>query len=119
MLFRSEEGVVAGGGTTLIRAQAEVMDMIDKIEDREEQVGARIVAKSLEGPLNQIAINAGMEGGVVVEKVRNLEGSVGLNAATGELETILVLENSLEEWMDVLKQPTRLKDAVEEAKRMG
>ncbi len=77
-----EEGVVAGGGTTLIRAQAEVMDMIDKIEDREEQVGARIVAKSLEGPLNQIAINAGMEGGVVVEKVRNLEGSVGLNAAT-------------------------------------
>ena len=84
-----EEGVVAGGGTTLIRAQAEVMDMIDKIEDREEQVGARIVAKSLEGPLNQIAINAGMEGGVVVEKVRNLEGSVGLNAATGEYEDLI------------------------------
>ena len=79
-----EEGVVAGGGTTLIRAQAAVRDAIADIADRDEQVGARIVAKALESPLRQIAVNAGMEGGVVVEKVRNLEGSNGLDAATGE-----------------------------------
>ena len=79
-----EEGVVAGGGTTLIRAQAAVRDAIGDIADTDEQVGARIVAKALESPLYQIAVNAGMEGGVVVEKVRNLEGSNGLDAATGE-----------------------------------
>jgi chaperonin GroEL len=79
-----EEGVVAGGGTTLIRAQAAVDAMIGSISDPDEQVGARIVSRSLEGPLTQIAVNAGMEGGVVVEKVRNLEGNMGLNAANGE-----------------------------------
>ncbi len=79
-----EEGVVAGGGTTLIRAQAAVRDAIADIADTDEQVGARIVAKALEGPLYQIAVNAGMEGGVVVEKVRNLEGSTGLDVATGD-----------------------------------
>ncbi len=79
-----EEGVVAGGGTTLIRAQAAVRDAIDGISDPDEQVGARIVAKALEGPLHQIAVNAGMEGGVIVEKVRNLEGSTGLDADSGE-----------------------------------
>ncbi len=79
-----EEGVVAGGGTTLIRAQAAVRDAVADIADTDEQVGARIVAKALESPLYQIAVNAGMEGGVVVEKVRNLEGSTGLDAATGE-----------------------------------
>ena len=47
-------------------------------------VGARMVARALEGPLTQIAVNAGMEGGVVVEQVRSLEGNNGLNAATGE-----------------------------------
>ena len=77
-----EEGVVAGGGTTLLRAQAAV-DALD-LGDADQQVGVRIVSKSLEGPLTQIAVNAGMEGGVVVEKVRNLEGATGLNAATGE-----------------------------------
>ena len=84
-----EEGVVAGGGTTLIRAQQAVRDMIDSIEDPEEQTGARIVAKALEGPLTQIAINAGMEGGVVVEQVRSLSGSEGLNAETGEYEDLI------------------------------
>ena len=79
-----EEGVVAGGGTTLIRAQGAVRAAIDGIADPDEQVGARIVAKALEGPLHQIAVNAGMEGGVIVEKVRNLEGSTGLNADSGE-----------------------------------
>ncbi|MDW3220695.1 MAG: chaperonin GroEL [Acidimicrobiales bacterium] len=79
-----EEGVVAGGGTTLIRAQAAVNAALDGIEDADEKVGARIVAKSLEGPLTQIAVNAGLEGGVIVDKVRNLSGNEGLNAATGE-----------------------------------
>ena len=79
-----EEGVVAGGGTTLIRAQGAVRDAIDGISDPDEQVGARIVAKALEGPLHQIAVNAGMEGGVIVEKVRNLQGSTGLDADSGE-----------------------------------
>jgi chaperonin GroEL len=79
-----EEGVVAGGGTTLIRAQAAVDAAIPGIADPDEQVGAKIVSKALEGPLHQIAINAGMEGGVVVDKVRHLEGNNGLNAATGE-----------------------------------
>ncbi|MEM9522022.1 MAG: chaperonin GroEL [Actinomycetota bacterium] len=79
-----EEGVVAGGGTTLIRAQAAVNAMIDSLDDADAQVGARMVARSLEGPLTQIAVNAGMEGGVVVNTVRGLEGNNGLNAATGE-----------------------------------
>ena len=79
-----EEGVVAGGGTTLIRAQAAVNAMVDSIEDADAQVGARMVARALEGPLTQIAVNAGMEGGVVVNTVRDLEGNHGLNAATGE-----------------------------------
>jgi chaperonin GroEL len=79
-----EEGVVAGGGTTLIRAQAAVNAMVSSIADPDEQVGAKIVSKALEGPLTQIAVNAGMEGGVIVDKVRNLEGNMGLNAATGE-----------------------------------
>ena len=79
-----EEGVVAGGGTTLIRAQAAVTAMIDSLDDPDAQVGARMVARALEGPLTQIAVNAGMEGGVVVEQVRSLEGNNGLNAATGE-----------------------------------
>jgi chaperonin GroEL len=84
-----EEGVVAGGGTTLIRAQAAVRDMIDSIDDPEERTGARIVAKALESPLHQIAVNAGMEGGVIVEHVRGLEGAVGLNAETGEYEDLI------------------------------
>ncbi len=79
-----EEGVVAGGGTTLIRAQAAVDAAMDSIADADEQVGARIVSRALEGPLTQIAVNAGMEGGVVVDRVRNLEGNHGLNAANGE-----------------------------------
>jgi chaperonin GroEL len=79
-----EEGVVAGGGTTLIRAQAAVNAMVGSIEDADAAVGARMVARALEGPLTQIAVNAGMEGGVVVEQVRSLEGNNGLNAATGE-----------------------------------
>ena len=82
-----EEGVVAGGGVALLRAQARVLDRAEKLEG-DEATGARIVARAVEEPLKQIAVNAGMEGGVVVEKVRNLEGGNGLNAATGVYEDL-------------------------------
>ena len=78
-----EEGVVPGGGVALLRAQADVLKASESLSG-DEATGARMVAKALEAPLKQIAENAGMEGGVVAEKVRNLKGSEGLNAATGE-----------------------------------
>ena len=77
-----EEGIVAGGGVALLQAATQAFKKI-KLEG-EEAVGAKIVELSIEAPLKQIAINAGLEGGVVVEKVRHLENGFGLNAATGE-----------------------------------
>ncbi|MCY4422248.1 MAG: chaperonin GroEL [Acidimicrobiaceae bacterium] len=84
-----EEGVVAGGGVTLLRAVDAVDAAADGLGDADERTGARIVAKALVAPLTQIAVNAGLEGGVVVERVRNLSGSEGLNAATGEYEDLI------------------------------
>ena len=84
-----EEGVVAGGGVTLLRAVDAVDAAADGLGDADEKTGARIVAKALVAPLTQIAVNAGLEGGVVVERVRNLSGSEGLNAATGEYEDLI------------------------------
>jgi len=78
-----EEGVVPGGGVALLRAQTAVFEAAEKLEG-DEATGARIVGKSVEEPLKQIAVNAGLEGGVVVEKVRGLKGAHGLNAATGD-----------------------------------
>ena len=83
-----EEGVVAGGGVALLRAQAVARAAADGLS-ADEATGARIVAHALEGPLHQIAVNAGLEGGVVVERVRGLEGPNGLNAATGEYEDLV------------------------------
>jgi chaperonin GroEL len=83
-----EEGVVPGGGVALLRAQSAVADRAEKLEG-DEATGARIVHRALEEPLKQIAVNAGLEGGVVVERVRNLKGQAeGLNAATGEYEDL-------------------------------
>ena len=79
-----EEGVVAGGGVALLRAQAKVLDLA-KTLDGDEATGAKLVARALEEPLKQIAVNAGLEGGVVVEKVRSLKGANGLNAAERRL----------------------------------
>ena len=78
-----EEGIVAGGGVTLIRAQ----DTVDKISGgtEGEVIGRNIVKKALEAPLRQIAENAGFEGGVMVEKVKDAKGNVGLNASNGEM----------------------------------
>ena len=85
-----EEGVVPGGGVALLRAQDAVNEVADTLAG-DEQTGARMVARSLEGPLKQIAENAGMEGGVVVAKVKSLKGNEGLNAATGEYEDLVKL----------------------------
>ena len=85
-----EEGVVPGGGVALLRAQDAVNAVADTLVG-DEQTGARMVARSLEGPLKQIAENAGMEGGVVVAKVKSLKGNEGLNAATGEYEDLVKL----------------------------
>ncbi|MEV6050323.1 chaperonin GroEL [Streptomyces sp. NPDC052107] len=76
-----EEGIVAGGGVALIQASS-VFEKLDLEGD--EATGANAVRVALEAPLKQIAVNAGLEGGVVVEKVRNLTPGHGLNAATGE-----------------------------------
>ena len=84
-----EEGVVAGGGVTLLRAVDAVDAAVEGLSDADEKTGARIVAKALVAPLSQIAVNAGLEGGVVVERVRNLSGPNGLNAATGEYEDLI------------------------------
>jgi chaperonin GroEL len=83
-----EEGVVAGGGVALLRAQAMALAAAAGLS-ADEATGARIVAHALEAPLHQIAVNAGLEGGVVVERVRGLEGPNGLNAATGEYEDLV------------------------------
>ncbi len=82
-----EEGVVPGGGVALLRAQQAILDAAEKLDD-DEATGARIVARAVEEPLKQIAVNAGLEGGVVVEKVKGLKGAHGLNAATGEYEDL-------------------------------
>jgi chaperonin GroEL len=77
-----EEGIVAGGGVALAQATAVAFDKLELEGD--EATGANIVRVALEAPLKQIAINAGLEGGVVAEKVRNSDTGWGLNAASGE-----------------------------------
>ena len=81
-----EEGIVAGGGVALLQA-AEVHDSLQLEGD--EATGAAIVKVAVEAPLKQIAANAGLEGGVVVDRVRNLPTGEGLNAATGEYVNLL------------------------------
>src|SRR6201746_2575773 len=77
-----EEGIVAGGGVALVQAGVNAFEKLELVGD--EATGANIVRVALAAPLKQIAINAGLEGGVVAEKVANLETGWGLNAATGE-----------------------------------
>ena len=84
-----EEGVVPGGGVALLRSQVRILEAADKLIG-DEATGARMVAKAVEAPINQIAVNAGLEGGVIVDKVRNLKKATeGLNAATGEYEDLI------------------------------
>jgi chaperonin GroEL len=83
-----EEGVVAGGGVTLLRAQSAVQQVAESLEG-DEATGARLVATALESPLKQIAENAGVNGGVVIAKVRELSGNEGYNAATDTYEDLV------------------------------
>ncbi len=78
-----EEGIVPGGGVALLVAQKALQ--VDAVEDADERTGAKIVHRALEEPLRQIAENAGLEGSVVVNDVRNAKQGHGLNAATGQM----------------------------------
>jgi chaperonin GroEL len=83
-----EEGIVPGGGATLLLS-ASALEKLESDLEGDERSGIVIVRRSLEAPLKQIATNAGLEGGVVVEKVRQLPKGHGLNAATGEYEDLM------------------------------
>jgi chaperonin GroEL len=83
-----EEGIVAGGGVALIRAQT-ALDAL--VLDDEQRVGMRIIRRAIEEPLRQIAENAGMEGSVVVDRVRSGSGDFGYNAATNEYGQLLAM----------------------------
>ncbi|MDZ7674342.1 MAG: chaperonin GroEL [Acidimicrobiales bacterium] len=85
-----EEGVVAGGGTALLRARAAVQKVANRRKQSDDEAtGARLVYLALAAPTKQIARNAGLEGAVVVEAVERETGSVGINAATGEFEDLV------------------------------
>jgi chaperonin GroEL len=83
-----EEGVVAGGGTALLRSRAAVSEVADGL-DGDQATGARIVYAALEAPTRLIADNAGLEGAVMVREVEAASGTTGLNAMTGELEDLV------------------------------
>ena len=70
-----EEGIVPGGGTAMLKAEGKVKALIETIEDPDEKTGAKIVLKALEEPIRQIAANAGLEGSIIVEKIRSNESS--------------------------------------------
>ncbi len=82
-----EEGIVPGGGVALLRAQTSIDKLRGGTDD--EKTGRAIVRRALEEPLRQIAVNAGAEGGVVVERVRSENGSTGFNAQTGNYEDLV------------------------------
>jgi chaperonin GroEL len=82
-----EEGIVAGGGVALLRAQAKLSELV--LEREDEQVGAQILYRALEHPIRQIAENAGVEGSIVVARVRSESGSMGYNADTDVYEDMI------------------------------
>ncbi len=83
-----EEGVVAGGGTALLRARPAVQAVLDSLTG-DEATGAKTVLDCLDAPARNIAFNAGLEGALVVQQVLAAEGPIGLNAATGEIEDLV------------------------------
>ncbi|HET8969334.1 MAG TPA: chaperonin GroEL, partial [Gaiellaceae bacterium] len=83
-----EEGIVPGGGVALINAGDAVKGTLDKLEG-DERTGANIIVRALEEPLRQLAYNAGLEGSVVIDKVRNAKKGQGLNVETGEIEDLV------------------------------
>jgi len=83
-----EEGIVPGGGVALLRAQATLGDLEGKL-DEEQRAGLNIVRRAVEEPLRMISQNAGIDGSIVVEKVKNAKGAFGFNAATEEYEDLV------------------------------
>jgi chaperonin GroEL len=83
-----EEGIVPGGGVALLHAQQPVTDLLDSLSG-DERTGATIVHRALEEPIRQIASNAGSDGSIVVDKVRNQSGAFGFNALSGEYEDLV------------------------------
>jgi chaperonin GroEL len=82
-----EEGIVPGGGVALLRAQAKLEGL--KLDREDEQIGVQILYRALEHPIRQIALNAGVEGSIVVAKVREGKGGFGYNAQTDEYEDLV------------------------------
>ena len=82
-----EEGIVPGGGVALLRAQS-VLDKLE-LDDPDQQLGVKIVRRALEEPIRQLTTNAGVEGSVIVEKLRNGKANEGYNVATGEFEDLV------------------------------
>jgi chaperonin GroEL len=82
-----EEGIVPGGGVALIRCQKSLESL--KAENEDQQTGVNIVKRALEEPLRQLAFNAGLEGSIIVEKVKSEKGNRGLNVATGEFADLV------------------------------
>ena len=74
----TEEGIVAGGGTCYIHAISNVEKLLDTTEG-DEKTGVKIILKALEAPVKQIAINAGIEGAVIVDKVKNSDAGIGFD----------------------------------------
>ncbi len=83
-----EEGIGPGGGVALLNASSAVTKILDTLEG-EEKTGAQIILRAVEEPLRQLAFNAGLEGSVVVDKVRNAKKGEGLNVETGEIEDLV------------------------------
>ena len=75
-----EEGIIAGGGTAFINAIPAVEKVLDDVNEPDEKTGVKIILKALEAPVRQIAKNAGLEGSVIVEKIKGSEPGVGFNA---------------------------------------
>ena len=84
-----DEGIVPGGGTTLIYLASKVAEYKNSLTNAEEKVAADLVGKALEAPLRQLANNAGLEGSVIVERVRETDFNIGYNALTGEFEDMI------------------------------
>jgi chaperonin GroEL len=84
-----DEGIVPGGGTVLIHLAQKIEAFKATLTDSEQKIGADIVAKALEAPVRQLANNAGAEGSVVVEKVKETEFNIGYNALTGKFEDLI------------------------------
>ncbi|RKZ17219.1 chaperonin GroEL [bacterium] len=83
-----EEGIIPGGGTAFIRAIPKLEKLAEKLEG-DEKIGCEIVMKAIQEPLKWIALNAGDEGAIIVEKVMGAEGNVGYNAQTGQIEDLV------------------------------